>query len=52
MRNRKMSYYVTMMAIILLLTFLVPVMIRAASKAFIGRFAPDVAEAETEDKDE
>ena len=51
MRNRKMSYYVTMMAIILLLTFLIPVMIRTASNAFISRFAPDVAEAETEADD-
>ena len=47
MKNRKM-YYLTMMAGILILTFLVPVIIRAASRAFINRFAPDAAQEQTE----
>ena len=47
MKDRKM-YYLTMMAGILILTFLVPVIIRAASRAFINRFAPDAAQEQTE----
>ncbi len=47
MKDRKM-YYLTMMAGILILTFLVPVIIRAASRAFINRFAPAAAQAQTE----
>ena len=37
-----------MMAGILILTFLVPVIIRAASRAFINRFAPAAAQEQTE----
>ena len=47
MKDRKM-YYLTMMAGILILTFLVPVIIRAASRAFINRFAPAAAQEQTE----
>ena len=47
MKDRKM-YYLTMMAGILILTFLVPVIIRAASQAFVSRFAPDAAQEQTE----
>ena len=47
MKDRKM-YYLTMMAGILILTFLVPVIIRAASRVFINRFAPDAAQEQTE----
>ena len=47
MKDRKM-YYLTRMAGILILTFLVPVIIRAASRAFINRFAPDAAQEQTE----
>ena len=51
MKDRKM-YYLTMMAGILILTFLVPVIIRAASRAFIHRFAPAVAQEQTEADEE
>ena len=47
MKNRK-GYYLVMMAGILVLAFLVPVIIRAGSRAFISRFAPAAVEAETE----
>ena len=47
MKDRKM-YYLTMMAGIMILTFLVPVIIGAASRAFINRFAPDAAQEQTE----
>lgn len=48
MKNNKGKYYILMMAGILILTFLVPVIIRAASRAFINRFAPAAAQAQTE----
>ncbi len=51
MKDRKM-YYLMMMAGILILTFMVPVLIRAASRAFISRFAPAAAEAQTEKEDD
>ena len=51
MKDRKM-YYLTMMAGILILTFLVPVIIRAASRAFIHRFAPAAAQEQTEADEE
>ena len=41
-----------MMAGILILTFMVPVLIRAASRAFISRFAPAATEAQTEKEDD
>ena len=51
MKNRK-GYYLLMMAGILTFAFLVPVIIRAASGAFISRFAPAAVEAETEITDD
>lgn len=48
MKNRK-GYYMVMMVGILIFAFLVPVLIRAASGAFISRFAPAAVEAETEE---
>ena len=50
--KEKRTYYLGLMAGILLLTFLVPVMIRAASRAFISRIAPAAVEAETEEGDD
>ena len=47
MKDKKM-YYLTLMAGILLFTFLVPVLIRAGSRAFISRFAPRVGAEENE----
>ena len=47
MKDKKM-YYLTLMAGILLFTFLVPVLIRAGSRAFISRFAPGVGAEENE----
>ena len=47
MKDKKM-YYLTLMAGILLFTFLVPVLIRAGSRAFISRFAPGVNAGENE----
>lgn len=49
MKDKKM-YYLTLMAGILLFSFLVPVLIKAGSRAFISRFAPgaDAEEKETE----
>ena len=47
MKN-KGKYYILMMVGILILTFMVPIIIRAASQAFIGRFAPDAVEEQTE----
>ena len=46
--NKRWRYYTTLMAGILLFTFLVPVLIRAGSRAFISRFAPGAAAEETE----
>ena len=48
MKNNKGKYYILMMAGILILTFLVPVIFRAASRAFINRFALAAAQAQTE----
>ena len=45
MKDKKM-YYLTLMAGILLFTFLVPVLIRAGSRAFISRFDPVVGAEE------
>jgi len=47
MKDKKM-YYLTLMAGILLFTFLVPVLIKAGSRAFISRFAPGAAAEEKE----
>ena len=47
MKDKK-TYYLTLMAGILLFTFLVPVLIRAGSRAFISRFAPGVNAGENE----
>lgn len=47
MKDKKM-YYLTLMAGILLFTFLVPVLIRAGSMAFISRFAPGANAEENE----
>ena len=47
MKDKKM-YYLTLMAGILLFTFLVPVLIRTGSRAFISRFAPGVGAEENE----
>ena len=47
--KEKKTYYLIMMALVLLLTFMVPVLIKAGSSAFIRRFAPNaVPETETE----
>ena len=47
MKDKKM-YYLTLMAGILVFTFLVPVLIKAGSRAFISRFAPGAAAKEEE----
>ena len=46
--KRKWTYYITLMAGILIFTILVPLLIRAAATAFIGRFAPDAGTEEAE----
>ena len=53
MKDKKM-YYLTLMAGIALFTFLVPVLIKAGSRAFISRFAPGASaqENETEAEDD